>query len=307
MKHVILLYWIICFSAGISCLVFFTILAAMKRDRHYGAIALFLFSFTAAIGSLTVRYYLQRIANTGDPGDMFKLMALLSMGLAVYALPGYAHHYLNPWRQKKADRMFAATALFLCLANLALFITGAGPPLAYAFYATPIVFIACVIYSMIHLLKRPPPNGRKRNAVHTVFIAVTAVLLPLFTVIDIFYNNLPFIHSLLPPGFYTLPAFYAFLSVFLTVKTLSEGGLALGGGIVITDAFIRKYNISSREKEILHLLARGMSYKETGAALFISLPTAKTHVMNIYKKTNVNSKVELINLILRDPSRGGNG
>ena len=43
-----------------------------------------------------------------------------------------------------------------------------------------------------------------------------------------------------------------------------------------------------------------LSYKEIAAALFISLPTAKTHVMNIYQKTGVNSKVELINLIIKD-------
>ncbi len=60
---------------------------------------------------------------------------------------------------------------------------------------------------------------------------------------------------------------------------------------------ISSFNISPRENEVLNQLVKGMSYKEIAEKLFISLPTVKTHVSNIYQKMNINNKIELINLI----------
>lgn len=57
------------------------------------------------------------------------------------------------------------------------------------------------------------------------------------------------------------------------------------------------YNITPRETEVINLLIKAIGYKEIGARLFISLPTVKTHVSNIYQKLNIKNKVELINLL----------
>lgn len=40
-----------------------------------------------------------------------------------------------------------------------------------------------------------------------------------------------------------------------------------------------------------------MSNQEIDDKLFISLPTVKTHIRNIYQKTNVRNKVGLLNLL----------
>lgn len=63
------------------------------------------------------------------------------------------------------------------------------------------------------------------------------------------------------------------------------------------DNYSRIYSISSREKEVAQLLLEGLSYKEIGARLFISYETVKSHVNNIYLKSNVKSKMELAGLI----------
>ena len=55
--------------------------------------------------------------------------------------------------------------------------------------------------------------------------------------------------------------------------------------------------LSSREKEIIHCLERGMMYKEIAEKLFISPQTVRTHIRNIYEKLQVNSKVEALNKI----------
>ena len=54
------------------------------------------------------------------------------------------------------------------------------------------------------------------------------------------------------------------------------------------------FDISSREKEILDCLVKGMSYKMIAAHCFISPETVNVHIKNIYKKLHVHSKSEAV-------------
>ena len=61
--------------------------------------------------------------------------------------------------------------------------------------------------------------------------------------------------------------------------------------------FFEEYNISKREEEVIRQLCEGKTNKEISDALFISLQTVKDHIYRIYQKTDVNNRVQLINLI----------
>lgn len=58
--------------------------------------------------------------------------------------------------------------------------------------------------------------------------------------------------------------------------------------------FIDTFNFTTREKEIISYLAKGYTYKEIGETLFISDRTVGKHVSNIYAKTGVNQKYDLL-------------
>lgn len=49
--------------------------------------------------------------------------------------------------------------------------------------------------------------------------------------------------------------------------------------------------LTSKEVEVLALLAQGWSKKQIAERLFISIWTVKTHVKNIYSKLQVNNIV----------------
>ena len=65
-------------------------------------------------------------------------------------------------------------------------------------------------------------------------------------------------------------------------------------------AFIQKYEISSREADVLKLIAAGASNGEISAKLFISENTVKFHVHNILKKAGCANRAELL-AVLNQP------
>ena len=48
-------------------------------------------------------------------------------------------------------------------------------------------------------------------------------------------------------------------------------------------------NFTSREADVLRLLARGCSYSQVGAELGVSVHTVATHLKNLYRKLEVRS------------------
>lgn len=52
--------------------------------------------------------------------------------------------------------------------------------------------------------------------------------------------------------------------------------------------------LSDREKEVLNELVQGHSYQSIADRLFISLPTVRFHLQNIYKKLHVRSRGEAV-------------
>jgi DNA-binding CsgD family transcriptional regulator len=63
------------------------------------------------------------------------------------------------------------------------------------------------------------------------------------------------------------------------------------------EALANQYSLTSREKEVLVLLAKGSSAESIANRLVISPHTAKTHTRNIFAKLNVHSRQTLLDLL----------
>ncbi|MEP7263499.1 MAG: response regulator transcription factor [Bacteroidota bacterium] len=61
--------------------------------------------------------------------------------------------------------------------------------------------------------------------------------------------------------------------------------------------------LSSREMEVLQLLAKGLLYKEIAVKLSIATGTVKQHIHNIYEKLHVQNKTEAINKIFKNTAK----
>ena len=51
--------------------------------------------------------------------------------------------------------------------------------------------------------------------------------------------------------------------------------------------------LSEREREVLQLIARGYTYRETGSELYISIKTVESHVSSVLRKLQLSNRNEL--------------
>jgi len=58
---------------------------------------------------------------------------------------------------------------------------------------------------------------------------------------------------------------------------------------------IERYQITSREEEIILLVSKGFRHKEISQRLFISEATVKRHLSNIFQKLGVQSSIDALN------------
>ena len=68
----------------------------------------------------------------------------------------------------------------------------------------------------------------------------------------------------------------------------------------LSDDKMKYFGLSKREQEAVIYLARGLSYKEIAEKMFVSDATIKTHIARAYIKTNSNSKVDIINKLMKN-------
>lgn len=87
------------------------------------------------------------------------------------------------------------------------------------------------------------------------------------------------------------------------IKDVHAGGSPMSSNIArkVVQSFQRqgaqpseKDDLSSREREVLELLARGYLYKEIADTLHITVPTVNTYIRRIYEKLHVRSRAQAV-------------
>ena len=93
------------------------------------------------------------------------------------------------------------------------------------------------------------------------------------------------------------------------IVEINDGGAPMNASIArkVLEFFSEKknitkneYDLSPREKDVLGCLVNGDSYKMIAGACFISMGTVQSHITNIYKKLQVNSKSEAVAKAIRE-------
>ena len=87
---------------------------------------------------------------------------------------------------------------------------------------------------------------------------------------------------------------YALYGIFLIVYFGRLSASTPLASDEIPAEFLSKYGITERERELILKVMQGKSNADIARELFISLPTVKAHLHNIYQKLGVNSRYDLL-------------
>jgi DNA-binding CsgD family transcriptional regulator len=141
-------------------------------------------------------------------------------------------------------------------------------------------------------------RGKRKSLIHDFDRKIIA---PAIIGIMIFQSALlMFYHYQTSVAIAFIMAFFAgntFLPVYLNYGTLLSAFITEPLKDLSFEDFCRKFEVSPRETDIVREICNGLSNKEMSEKLFISLQTVKDHTSRIYTKTNVKSRVQLINLV----------
>ncbi len=150
-------------------------------------------------------------------------------------------------------------------------------------------------------------TDRNQRAVIRAFLTTGLIVLPIMLATELDSLLLPngVVLRGIPAASLLWLSAYSALSIMLIVRFVFGPQDRIDGPV--PDLFAKAFNISDREREIIRLILQGNTEARIGDLLFISRRTVVNHVYNIYRKTGVRNRVQLINLVnsyaLSDPGR----
>jgi DNA-binding CsgD family transcriptional regulator len=301
----LLFYIVFIISVGMTALGIILTSRLKKRCRTdifssllYFQVFIFTFGFYGIWGQVIIKTFLSPLISAGYLSRVTDISMLLGLPFLVFAWLMLIR-FSAGLSGRNNTNLFLILFLFFNFALLALmgyFITreNAVNPvllireyyiimnLAYSFIGAYLLHLPLKGRAVIH------DYDRKIVAV-SIFIIMILQCLPL-----VFYTDQTWLATLFIFAFFTGNIF---MPVYLTYGTLLSTAPADPEKNISFEDFCRRFEISPRESEIVQEICNGLSNKEISDKLFISLQTVKDHSHRIYIKTNLRSRVQLINLV----------
>jgi DNA-binding CsgD family transcriptional regulator len=283
-------YFFVSYSIGLAALALS--LANWLRRRSAAAWAFLLTNFTFAV--LVASGMAQNLVESSAEPVASTILPLVNYGGAVAticALPFLTHSLYKPRRARSLNFGFLALAGAAVAAGLALAVAGRPAAGGAAILA---VKDLSILYTIVRVLvaSRRRRDGEIENVLFYATLGAVA-LYPLILASEFAPGLFRSILRVEARGAVVLPAIYALLSAAYLISWLRGYVSARGNQAGAFEDFSRRFGISPRETEVLRLLLGGKSYKEIMSSLSISMPTVKSHVCSIYRKTGCGHKMEL--------------
>lgn len=276
------IYSLICYSAGLvlsSVIAYLVFIHHKRRVKEillfWGSLSLIAFSFLFDILMLKTGLLFYKEAQ----GPIFTMIAALLMGVT---FPYLVMKLDSSYTKKRLVIISIFTAVMI-VTTLTTHWTVYG--LSIRLIQSALLALYLLIYIVFLLLKT---LGKFEISKNRVFKILSLVLL--LSVIFVIYRDLLNFNR---SYYFAFPIFYSYLSIYILyilIKTKKTGISPLAD---LAD----KYNLTEREISVIKELIKGSTYKDIGETLYVSINTVRTHINNIYKKCDVRSKIELINLL----------
>jgi DNA-binding CsgD family transcriptional regulator len=304
MKHIDILIHGLTLLTGIMTALLGFLLYLKYKVREIWYYALFIFTTTFTVAVTTVFSYLSYDMGKAPYSlwhifglSLFEVfLCLINFSFSKFAL-GIIH--------KPSDLLHKAlTGIpvgFIVLSGGTLWFSNLGkdklviPPIIalYFMMVLAFLFLSFVVYSVRIAINLKNIDNPDLKRALKVLALLFIIYIPIQALVISFKTH-PMLIMLSRNLFYCL---VNIISIVFAAKYFFIETPTIMDKIEISVTFLTKYGITNREKEIIELLLAGLAIKEISGKLDRSFKTVNNHIYNIYQKTGVSSKLELLNLI----------
>ena len=308
MQYVFMFLLISCLSAGIITYILAFALFFRQKSTPEKLFLGFLSCFTLRMIIDTVTFYV--LPHLDPSGPLLFILMILGR-LAVPGLFGFVsllmHNLTGIFQTKRSLRVITAVVAalpVLFVAEYAVEHLHRLPVMAdlYAFSPVDFLYFPMLLYpiAVFFLFSKRIKNLTLYTLIRN-FIVILLCALPFMLFEDVF-GSVTVIFEFAsdnPLPLKLFPVYYLMLYLYMLYagfKNVILAHRAAGGKYTVTQAFIDRYGITAREKEIIRLMVEGAPNKEIADKLCISAATVRNHLHNIFEKTGVSNRVELLRL-----------
>lgn len=299
MMYVSVLYALVLFLVSGAVLIASFLVKIRLRSGVFRKCFLFSLYLTVVCGLYFLN--LRSLAFSGTGGSIIAGFFILGFFGLIFVLPFFIHS-LAPGGGNVPVNVFWALAAAV---NIVLRMISGFP-------VPDLVLVLTLLYSIFGLqaLTRDPSVP---DTSRPIFLRMGVFFLAAFPLIGIdlaksFSREIrEAVAAFFPLSFFPL-VFTAFI-VLLFIERLGAAAPAAAGvpapragaspgGKSSREALLRSFALSARETEVLFRMLDGQRNGEIADALFISESTVKKHINSIYRKSGIDSRVQLLRRLL---------
>jgi len=306
MDYVSVFILIFCFAVGITTYILAIIFLYKNKSIISRFFLAFLSLLTAMILIATIMNYLEPVLiKTSVPYFILSLLSRFSTICFAVSSVLLAHKLVNLFQSRHAYIIEIIIMTVITIAAMSFFYYALMDEHLYrhalrGFDLSDLVVYPFILYPFLLALicLNRIENRILRKLVRT--LAVTTLAGTPFIFLEDFNMFILLGEGTAHPltiHFLVFPLLYILVNIFMLYygfKYLVVGERGPSGAAAVSEPFMLHYAITLREKEIIELLLEGLSNKEIGAKLFISPATVRNHLHNIFDKTGVASRIELL-------------
>ena len=309
----LLLAYLFGFIIGFSAILFSIIYYVIERVAwlKYYIVFLFTFAFLLFIRAIKLLSFLT--VPSFMSGNIFNTLYFFSfsvaMSLMLYFIPAFLYRFLNLKWTFKENIIY----IIVSVTHFVLSILGILTRFDIYIISSIIFYVSIIVIFIIGILNYKKIEDKTIKFIVKILGIITIIIYPVLIYQLIVYRReaadigsmditlvLFYIWWNLVMLGYLLWYFINIVknkNIFNNSNTQSENNAINKSdeNIINDDKVDYTANLTRREKEILSYLLEGKTNKEVSLILDISLNTVNNHVANIYEKSGVKNRVELVN------------
>lgn len=292
MNHFVLLLYMISGFGGLSSIIFLTGKYGRNTPYMKGYIKVHLIYTSMMLISLIILYLRVNVITGKYLMPLFISSILAGQGFLLYAI-AHLSFIINSKGISSRELLFWKffPSFYYVLAVLQFFLWFTPFTLVPILMGVPL-FIGLSLWFSIRNHKAETESKKWKNWIWFAFMIFTISVIALEIILKAKWGFLGEYSINIPLIFLAWNG----LSLYQFQRENTKGKVD-DDSLGISNKKAIQWQLSEREKQIADAILRGSSNKEIASDLAISASTVKNHIYNIYRKTGVQSRVELVNIL----------